>query len=101
MGSAAGSVESVQACYLSGSGVGSEAGYVGLSKRVTSQAVVWVVQLGICWSVQACYLSGSGVGSAAGYVGLSKRVTSQAVVWVVQLGLLVCPSMLPLRQWRG
>ena len=41
------------------------------------------------------------MGSAAGSVGLSKRVTSQAVVWVVQLGLLGCPSMLPLRQWRG
>ena len=52
-------------------------------------------------SVQACYLSGSGMGSAAGSVGLSKHVTSQAVVWVVQLGLLVCPSALPLRQWRG
>ena len=41
------------------------------------------------------------MGSAAGSVGLSKRITSQAVVWVVQLGLLVCPSMLHLRQWCG
>ena len=41
------------------------------------------------------------MGSAAGSVGLSKRVTSQAVAWVVKLGLLVCPSVLPLRQWRG
>ena len=42
------------------------------------------------------------MGSAAGSVGLSKHVTSQAVAWVlVQLGLLVCPSVLPLRQWRG
>ena len=41
------------------------------------------------------------MGSAAGSVGLSKRVTSQAVAWVVQLGLLVCPSVLPLRQWCG
>ena len=61
--------------------MGSEAGSVGLPKRVTSQAVAWVVQLGL--------------------LDLSKRVTSQAVAWVVQLGLLVCPSMLPLRQWCG